>query len=224
VYGEGPPVVLVHGLCGSTRWWARNVEALSLRHRVIAVDLAGFGESRGDFVLSEAAATLRSFLSGLGLARFDLIGHSMGGLVAAELAADFPDAVRKLVLVDAAGVPFEHGVLAQAVAMARAAGQIPFDLYPLLLGDTGRAGVLQVMRLARQLLDADVSGKLGSIAAPTLVVWGQNDLIVPLELGRRLAGRIPRARLAVLPETGHVPMWERPEAWNELVLPFLEAE
>src|SRR5581483_1554615 len=101
VAGSGPPVVLLHGLSGSSRWWRRNIGALAPHRRVYIVDLIGFGASRGQarFVLAEAAGTLMRWLDLLGLARASLVGHSMGGLIAAELAADAPDRVDRLVLV-----------------------------------------------------------------------------------------------------------------------------
>jgi pimeloyl-ACP methyl ester carboxylesterase len=223
-HGSGPPLVLIHGLCGSTRWWRRNLSALAASHRVYVVDLAGFGGSHASrFVLEDAAATLRGFLAGAGVPRADVIGHSMGGLVAAELAADYPEAVDRLVLVDAAGLPLARSFAEQAFGVLRAAPRIPLGLYPVLVDDTRRAGLVSTLRLAHRLAGADLSRKLGSIAAPTLVVWGEDDTIVPLRVGVALAQAIPHARIEVLPHAGHVPMWETPDTWNRLVLSFLSS-
>src|SRR5437762_14159556 len=88
VAGIGPPVVLVHGLSGSSRWWQRNIGALTPQRRVYLIDLIGFGASRArhPFVLAEAAGYLTQWLDQLELERVSLVGHSMGGLIAAEPA------------------------------------------------------------------------------------------------------------------------------------------
>src|SRR3954451_12556185 len=101
VAGGGAPVVLVHGLCGSGRWWRRNIGALTPHRRVYVVDLIGFGASRPrhPFALAEAASYLLQWMDQLELARVSLVGHSMGGLIAADLAADAPKRVDRLVLV-----------------------------------------------------------------------------------------------------------------------------
>ncbi|MBA3416015.1 MAG: alpha/beta fold hydrolase, partial [Chloroflexia bacterium] len=107
VVGAGPPVVLVHGLAGSGRWWERNVGPLSARFQVFVVDLPGFGGNRvgAPFALVETPALLAAWLDRLGLGRVAVVGHSMGGRVAAELAADAPERVARLVLVAAAIIP-----------------------------------------------------------------------------------------------------------------------
>ena len=78
--GAGPPVVLVHGLSGSFRWWSRNLEALSQRFEVHAIDWPGFGGNRGRFTLDAAAAQLIAWMDAREMARASLVGHSMGGL------------------------------------------------------------------------------------------------------------------------------------------------
>ncbi len=107
VAGQGQPVVLVHGLSGSTRSWTRNVPASAERYRVYLVDLPGFGAMRHlrrQFVLSEAASWLRGWMVAVGLKRAHLVGHSMGGYVCPRLAASEPGVVRRLVLVSPAGL------------------------------------------------------------------------------------------------------------------------
>ena len=106
--GEGEPVVLVHGLSGSTRWWSRNISEIAERYRVYLVDLPGFGTMRRlrrRFILAEAADWLSEWMDAAGLERAHLVGHSMGGYICLHLAASRPEAVRRLVLVAPAGVP-----------------------------------------------------------------------------------------------------------------------
>src|SRR4029079_9633804 len=97
-YGDGAPVVLVHGLAGSTAWWVRNVNVLSRHRAVYLIDLPGFGSMRRDaeqFSVAGSAEWLAGVLSALNLSRPALVGHSMGGLIAAMFAARYPDRVEK---------------------------------------------------------------------------------------------------------------------------------
>ncbi len=223
VVGAGDPVVLVHGLAGSTRWWGGNIGALATHHQVYLVDLVGFGESRGRgrFALAEASTLLARWLDLLRQERVALVGHSMGGLIAAELAADFPDRVSKLVLVNAAALPLDRRQIRRPLNLAWTVRQTPPRYLPILVGDAARAGPLTLWRARRDLLAADIRPKLAHIQAPTLVIWCAEDRLVPLSLGEQLQRAIPQAALAVIPHAGHIPMWERPDAFNALVGTFL---
>ena len=225
VFGAGPPVVLVHGLSGSGRWWARNVEPLARWFRVYVVDLIGFGRSRDrhTFVLSEAAAYLTRWMDQLDIERASVVGHSMGGFIAADLAANFPDKVDKLVLVDAAALPFERGYAQHVLGLAWALRHMPVGFLPILFTDAWRAGPVTIWKAARELLGSDIRPKLAHIRAPTLVVWGEHDSLVPLDLGKRLRACLPGADLVVIESAGHNPMWDRAEAFNRVVVDFLTA-
>src|SRR5215207_5464517 len=104
VAGSGPPLILLHGLSGSGRWWGRNVPAFADSFRTYTVDLPGFGESRGVrwSRLDDIADRLADWLVDEGLSHAHVAGHSLGGAVAARLAARHPDRIERLVLVDAA--------------------------------------------------------------------------------------------------------------------------
>jgi pimeloyl-ACP methyl ester carboxylesterase len=122
VAGDGAPIVLIHGLSGSSRWWARTIEPLAERFRVHVVDLIGFGASRGGlhFVLDQPASYLAGWMKEIGIERAGMVGHSMGGYIAAELAADHPEQVERLVLVDAAALPFSQSIVQHGVSLIRA--------------------------------------------------------------------------------------------------------
>jgi pimeloyl-ACP methyl ester carboxylesterase len=224
---EGEPVVLVHGLSGSTRWWARNVSALAGRHRVYLIDLPGFGAMRRlrrRFVLTEAASWLSAWMEAVGLENAHLVGHSMGGYVGIRLAAKRPESVRNLVLVDPAGVPTGRSMLGHLVPLLGAARHATPSFLPVLARDALRMGPFTLWRAARDLLDEDVREDLCSIEARTLLVWGEKDTLVPPAVGEMLRAEIPDSRLLVLRRAAHVPMFDRPEDFNRALLAFLAGE
>src|SRR5215212_277365 len=138
VVGEGEPVVLVHGLSGSTRWWARNIAALAVTYRVYLVDLPGFGAMRRlcrHFILPEAATWLADWMEAVGLGEAHLVGHSMGGYVCLRLAAQRPEAMRRLVLVAPAGVPTGRSVFGHLVPLLLAARHAAPSFLPILAYD-----------------------------------------------------------------------------------------
>lgn len=225
VAGEGSAVVLIHGLSGSGRWWAYNVPVLAQRHRVYNVDLIGFGRSRGQrLVLREAAGWLTEWLHVAGIAQAHLVGHSMGGYIATEVAATTPEVVRRLVLVDALILPMGPGLVSHALDLARAMRYMRLNFLPVLVGDALRAGPHTMWRATREVLSADLSDRLGAVQAETLVIWGEKDSVLDLELGRKLAEQLPRASFVCVEGAGHNPMWDRPQRFNELLLDFLAGD
>src|SRR3954451_13212601 len=200
VAGSGPPVVLVHGLSGSSRWWRRNIGVLTPYRRVYVIDLIGFGASRTrhPFALAEAASHLTQWLDQLELERVSLVGHSMGGLIAAELAADAPARVDRLVLVDPAALPLATHLTTHALSLLRELRTISPSFLPVLLADTLRAGPLTFWRAARALMLADLRPKLALIRAPTLLIWGEHDALVPLAFAQQLAQYLSYDQLVVI--------------------------
>jgi pimeloyl-ACP methyl ester carboxylesterase len=223
VAGDGPPIVLVHGLSGSSRWWRRNIGTLTPHRRVYMVDLIGFGASRArhPFVLAEAAGYLIQWLDQLELERVSLVGHSMGGLIAAELAADVPGRVERLVLVDPAALPLNPRLAIHALSLLHELRTISPSFLPVLLADTLRAGPLTMWRAARALMLADLRPKLAQIRAPTLVIWGERDALVPLAFAQQLSEHLRYEQLVVIKGAGHVPMWDRPQEFNRVLIEFL---
>jgi pimeloyl-ACP methyl ester carboxylesterase len=253
VTGSGEPLVLVHGIATDSRIWATVLPELSRDYRVITVDLPGFGRSAPvgeDFDLSAVAAAILHGLREHGvLEPFALVGHSLGGGVAIQLAAEHPDALASLTLVAPAGLrPFPPAI-ANIIASGRLAtllansadaflavrrGAAPLtDLVwgrRLLLGLAVADGANVPPAVARGMLDASLSARrtgpalatiittdlrplLRDIAAPIGVIWGEADMTVPIRGLDDLLGERPDARVIRLPETGHVPMVERPEAF-----------
>jgi pimeloyl-ACP methyl ester carboxylesterase len=141
VTGDGPAVVLIHGLSGSGRWWAYNVPALAQHYRVYNVDVVGFGRSRGQrLVLREAGGWLAEWLQVAGIGQAHLVGHSMGGYIATEVAATAPETVQRLVLVDALVLPMGPGLVRHALDLVRAVRHMSLGFLPVLVSDALRAG------------------------------------------------------------------------------------
>jgi len=225
--GEGEPVVFVHGLSGSTRWWSRNVPSIAERHRVYLVDLPGFGamrRSRGRFSLAEAAGWLSGWMEAVGLGPAHLVGHSMGGYVCLRLAARRPEAVRRLVLVAPAGVPTGRSLLGHLGPLLEVASRSTPSFLPVLVRDALRAGPATLWRATRELLAEDVRDDLRRVEVPTLLVWGERDALVPPSSGELLREEIGGSRLLVLGGAAHVPMFERQQEFDAALLAFLAGE
>jgi pimeloyl-ACP methyl ester carboxylesterase len=222
-FGSGPPLILIHGLSGSGRWWSRNVAALAAEHRVYAIDLPGFGASRrsGPFRLESAVTQIVHWMDATGIDRASFAGHSLGGLIAVLLAAAAPERIDRLVLVDAALLEFDPGLRNRVRGVARSLRTLSPRILPLIVSDALRSGPFAFAGATRALLLAGVPAALSRIGAPTLVVWGEFDTIVPLTVGETIVRKMPHARLAVIPGAGHNAMWDRPDAFSRLVLDFL---
>jgi pimeloyl-ACP methyl ester carboxylesterase len=222
ISGAGRPLILIHGLGGSSRCWARNVPALVRSCRVHVIDLLGFGRSRGQrFVLREAAGLLVRWMDQRGLGRASGVGHSMGGFIAACLAAQFPERVERLGLVAAAALPVERLSLHYVWRTVRRLPHLPLTLLLVLCTDALRAGPVTLIKALRELLSTDICLDLAGIDAPTLIIWGEHDATLPLAVGRQLHRHLPQAAFLVLTGAGHLPMWDRPSAFNEAAMQFL---
>jgi pimeloyl-ACP methyl ester carboxylesterase len=222
-----PPVVLVHGLSASSRWWRRTVPALAPHFRLYLVDLPGFGAMRrplGHYSLAEAPSWLIDWMDELRLARPHLVGHSMGGYISLCLAAKHPERIERLALVAPAGVPYRRSVVRYGTPLVRTAWVAAPRFFPLVLPDALRTGPLTLWQAARQLLREDVRPLLSRVTCPTLLVWGERDYLVPPAHADVLLNALPDARLVRLPGAGHVPMEDRPDAFNAALLAFLRGE
>ena len=247
--GSGPPVVLIHGLSGSWQNWLETIPHLARAHTVIAVDLPGFGRSElpeEDVSIPGYGRFLDAFLTEVGFDRAALVGSSMGGLIAAQTAAAFPERVERLVLVSAPGlgrpqripedVDLGHPFIARLAPYARFAGHIGalrrlalarLVTHPELIGkdivmaSAGGMGKPGVQAALRSILSYDFRPHVRDITAPTLLIWGANDRVVPPRVADRYQQALPGARKVILPDTGHAPMLERPGLFNKLLSEFL---
>jgi pimeloyl-ACP methyl ester carboxylesterase len=227
VAGDGPPVAYLHG-AGGLRWGAA-LDGLAERFRVYGLELPGFGRSTlPDSVNSipDAADVVAAAMGELGRGeRMHLIGTSLGGRVAAWLAVRHPERVDRLVLESPAA--FRPPELPPLSAYS------PEELRRLLYGNPEQAppfddpAVRQrqlqaVGRLTKGVSwDTELERRLGEIQAPTLILFGTLDGLVPPEMGRIYKERIPQSFLIYVYQAAHAIQWDRPDAFVELVSDFL---
>ena len=221
--GAGYPLVLLHGLAGSRRWWLKNISVLGRYFKVYVLEMAGFGRSRGQrFSLKEAPGLVQGWMDAMKIEQCHVMGHSMGGCVAAALVRRNPERFGRVVLVDAVGIPIRRTVAVMAVRLVRALYYMPVDFFPVLVGDIITAGPVTLSRAIHDILQADMRAELEKIQADTMVVWGEYDRLLPVQMGVEMQRRLPRARLVVVQGAGHNPMWDRPSVFHEAVIPFLQ--
>lgn len=212
--GGGPPVVLVHGGASDSRDWFDTMTALTHRYTLYAPDLIGFGQSdrtRDGYYLSDFNEFILGFVDALGLEQPVLAGHSLGGRICLGIALRHPEKVRKLVLINAAGlgtVSLLGGAVLTAFWAIRKLLGWPKP-HPEFLFQEGE----DVHWLC---ID-----ELKNLKMPTLIVWKRHDLYFPLAIARRAGELIPGARLEVLPGYGHAPHLQNSQDFNRLLLDFL---
>jgi pimeloyl-ACP methyl ester carboxylesterase len=244
VGGSGPPLLYLHSLGGDVEWLEVH-ERLATRHSVYLPAHPGFAESTGSERLDTVLDWVLHYvdlLDDLGLHTLPVVGTSLGGWVAAELAALYPERVDRLVLVDAVGLWIDE------VPIGELFGSTPPELATMLFHDQSHpvARMMQAMTSITQvpedfayaqlraleaaarigwnpyLHDPKLAGRLRRVRARTLVLWGRQDGLVPAAYGERYRDLIPAARLEVLDRCGHLPAIEDPARFAEAVLRFLE--
>lgn len=242
--GAGETLVLVHGYLGGSDQWAAQIDHLRHHFDVVAVDLAGYGQARDRAAPTEMAGHARAVLATLdhlGIPRFHLLGHSMGGMVAQEIVHQAPRRVARLVLYGTGplgSIPGRFETMARSRerlaedGVERTARRISATW--LLAREASPAyGPLAALaaQASAQAAEAglwamegwDGRDRLGGIAQPTLVVWGEHDRSYGWAQVEALWRGIPGASLAVLPACAHALHLERPVLFHALVHEFLAA-
>lgn len=226
VVGErnSEPIILVHGLSASSRWWVRNIPALARRYRVYLLDLPGFGimrRYRRRFALDELASRIVAWMEATGIKQAHLMGHSMGGYICLRIAARYPERIKRLVLVSPAGIPHVRSVYGYIIPLLVAFRYFKPGFFYILISDALRAGPRTILRATQDLLTRDIRDCLHDVTAPTLLVWGEHDSLVPPVFGPILQHEIKDARLLILKRAGHVVMFDQAERFNQALLGFL---
>ena len=252
--GEGPPLLFVHGLSGAWQNFLENIPHFAQTHRVVALDLPGFGASpMPPWEISIPA--YGRFCERLGIDRCSLVGNSMGGFIATEVAITDPQRVDDLVLISAAGITWARARREPATmvaGMGRAATPVFLKFH---MAGIRRRRVRQAYfqgvffdpdSIRREMLwenvvpalqspgyyDAlttlwgyDIRHRLEEIEVPTLIVWGRNDRVVPVPAALSYEKRIgENAELVIFDHCGHVPQMERPVRFNRTLEDFLARE
>jgi len=249
--GTGPAVIMLHGGGPGASGWSnfqRNIGPFAERHRTLLVDMLNFGKS-DSVAFTEPAATvraraLRDLLDTLGVDRASFVGNSMGGSTAMTFAIDYPERTERLALMGAAGtlpllispMPTEgHKRLGEAArnpsmeTMRALADTMLFDssiVSDELLRGRVEAALNPAHRAANQRsanVPREIAGEVGRITARTLIIWGREDRVNPLEIGLRLLRDIPDSRLLVFKNCGHWAQFEHADEFNRVVLEFLAA-
>lgn len=245
--GSGPDVVLIAGIGDDHGVWDGVFELLARRHRVTAFDNRGVGRSAigpEPVTIAAMAADTIGLLAALEIERAHLVGSSMGGAIAQEVALADADAVSSLALVGTWGERDEHlsrairhigrllGLIEDPVeafdaislwaysGQAHADGTVARLLEAALASDAPEQSLDDFERTVDALVAHDPGIRLAGIAEPTMVVVGSEDRLCPPRLGRRLAELIPDSRLEVLPDRSHQPFQEDPEAFVDLLERF----
>lgn len=241
--GTERPLLMLHGVEGHEGWLAFH-EALAAQSMVYAPAHPGYGQTpRPEWMetIAHQAVFYHWFLQEAGLQDVDLVGVGVGGWIAAQMAVMCEAPLRHLVLVDAAGIRPQQGgevldifimpwreVVERSLYDAQqcAEAQRIYTAAPLQeFGGTREAGRSMSMRMCYRpyMYDPALLPTLGKIRLPTLIVWGANDQIVPLECGQLYQQAIPGATLRVLDRCGHWAHFEQPQASAEIIREFIAA-
>ncbi len=259
--GKGTETILmIHGLGSYLPAWKKNITELSKYYRVIAVDLPGYGKSSKDphsGLMSFYAGVIAELIQKLQLGPVNLAGHSMGGQIAMVLALENPELVKRLILVDPAGFEAFHAgqrnwfkdvmtpnlvrltsVDAIETNLASNFYRMPADARFMIEDRIAmrdaidfEAYCLAVARSVSGMIDEPVLDKLSRIKVPTLIFFGENDMLIPnrylnpgftSKIAETGAGRIKGSKLIMVPKCGHFMMFEKPEVFNTETRNFIQ--
>ncbi len=241
--GEGPPLVLLHGVLSDSRVWSKQLLYLSDEFTVVAWDAPGAGQSSDPpepFAMADWADCLVGLMDAIGIERAHILGHSWGGILAQEFYRQHPARTRSLILADTyagwkGSLPesvYEERLAAVLREASMPASEFVPKWIPGLLSDAAsdelRVELAAIMsdfhpvgyRLMIQTADSDTRDLLPTIRVPTLLVWGEEDRRAPLTVAHQLRDAIPGAKLAIIPGAGHESNLERPARFNAEVRGF----
>ncbi|HAM02853.1 MAG TPA: alpha/beta hydrolase [Acidimicrobiaceae bacterium] len=258
--GQGPVLLLLHGIAGSSGTWIPAMRLLERDYTVLAPDFIGHGKSAkplGDYSLGNHASGMRDLLEVLDIDRATVVGQSFGGGVAMQFAYQFPERCERLVLVDAGGLGREVSWILRALTLPAAEYVMPVifpafarrfgDSVSTLLRDRGirhdraaemwrsyrsltepenRRAFVRTMRAVIDPLGQSVSATDRLYLAghmPTLIIWGDQDRIIPVSHAYEAHEAIPNSRLELLEGIGHFPQAEDPVRFVEILVDFLSS-
>jgi 3-oxoadipate enol-lactonase len=243
VNGKGQPLLFIHGLGASARSWELQVQEFSKTYQVITFDLRGHGQSDkplGPYSISMFASDTAGLLKPLGIASAHVVGISLGGCIAFQLAADSPALVKTMVIVNS--VPemivrtfkdkltvWQRFAIVRLLGMRRLGEVLSKRLFPKAEHASLRATFVEhwaendpraYWNAMRTLIGWSVKDRLGSIKCPTLFITADQDY-TPVVLKEEYAKLMPNAQLLVIPDSHHATPVEHPEKFNEALMAFL---
>ena len=240
---DGPPLLFLHSIEGNLGWlpW---VEEVSNSATVYAPTHPGFGRSERPEFLESVSDMARFYLwmiQELGLDSVTLVGHFLGGWIAAEMATMSPGSLSNLILVDSAGIRPDEGEIADVFLLGEEettnlsfheVDSVPGygDLFERELSQEERELKVRGREMTTRLCwkpymhDRSLEWLLQRVNVPTLVVWGAEDKIIPPDAGRRIHEAIPGSRLEIIPKCGHLPHVEKADEFSSIVLRHLSTD
>lgn len=252
--GKGTPIVLIHGTASSLHTWNDWTEELKKTHRVLRMDLPAFGitgaNANADYSIQNYTRFLQEFLSKVNVDNFYLVGNSLGGNIAWDYAAEHPEKVKKLVLIDASGLqtnkpqpwifklaktPVLNSLFLYVTPKAvikdnmeqvyhddsKITDELITRYHEMALRTGNRQAFIDRAKTDFKLGEKSNLEKLKSIKTETLLLWGENDLWIPLDNGKRMNSLLENSKLVVIKNSGHVPMEENPTESLKLFFDFI---
>lgn len=234
VKGSGTPIVLLHGWGAEANTFRYVIDQLSSTHQIYALDLPGFGLSEipsEAWDASDYARIISTFFDQLNIDKVHLIGHSYGGRISIVLAAEQPERVNKLILVDSAGIIPPRTVkyhiqisLVKIGRLIRKCGALGRRLADAIANRVGSKDYKQAGPMRATLVKSvnqNLRSILPNITAATLLIWGENDTDTPISFGKIMQDEIPNAELIILKDAGHYSFLDKPKEFCKSVEAFL---
>ena len=252
--GKGFPIVLVHGTASSLHTWDDWTKSLTKNYRIIRMDLPAFGitgpNANADYSVKSYTNFLHQLLTKLKVDKFHLAGNSLGGNIAWNYAAEYPNKVEKLILVDPSGLPtnkpqpaifkmaktpvlnslflyitpkfFIKKNMSEVYANeSKITDELVTRYHKMALRVGNRQAFIDRAKTDFKLGEKANYDKLKSIKTPTLLIWGAKDNWIPLNNGKRMDSIMQNSKLVILENSGHVPMEENPAESLEILKTFL---
>lgn len=246
VYGRGRPVILLHGWLGSWGLWQDTMAFLGKYYRTYALDFWGFGESgkkRESYNVQDFITLVDQFMEQLGIERAPLVGHSMGGTVSLSVAIQYPERVRKVVVVGSPIVGSSLSWLLKLFGRRWVAKIVYQQLWTLKLGfrilapfytrdplwpemmnrDLSSTTLESFLLSIASLRETDLRPRLNAITVPVMGVYGDKDIVVHPEQWRPLQEGVSHARIERFSNAGHFPMLDAPDRFMEILRDFLDS-
>ena len=245
VYGRGRPVILLHGWLGSWGLWQDTMASLGRYYRTYALDFWGFGESgkkRETYAVQDFVSLVDQFMEHLGIGRAPLVGHSMGGTVSLSVAIQYPDRVRKVVVIGSPIIGSSLSLLLKLFGRNFVASIVYHNLWMLKLGfralapfyssdphwyemmnrDLSQVTLESFFISIASLRRTDLRPLLPQIKVPVMGMYGEKDIVVHPKQWQLIKAGIPQARVEVFPKSGHIIMLDEPQPFMDTLRDFLD--